>query len=282
MGHHKLSYICGLMTIPTINLLQEGISFQTEGKIWKIITDHSSSLLVIQVRDGEAYQTSFTAIDTMKSSILWQDYTLDENWWLGMSSLHQGVLLLHTYPDAQKPQPRGIVALDVASKEIIWQNQDLNFYELADDKIVATSSTTSDQFYLTVDIKSGNILERFQEFDKEFTRKNENNSMIFPFHYQNEMAYFQTVAVFLKKKINLQIVQAVDYLEYDNFIIISYFYDDADGLMNNLLVLDQNGEVLLHQNIEKQLIGIGLDTFFVFKNELFFVKHKTLLRSLKF
>lgn len=270
------------MTISTINLLQDGINFQTEGKIWKIITDHNTPLLVVQVRDGEAYQTSFTAIDTAQSAILWQDYTLDENWWLGMSALHQGVLLLHIYPDAQKPQPQGIIALDVVSKEVIWQNQDLNFYEIVENKIVANSSTTSDHFYLTVDIKSGNILERFQEFDHEFTRKNENNSMIFPFHYQNEMAYFQTVAVFLKKKFNLQIVQAVDYLEYDNFIIISYFYDAADGLMNNLLVLDQNGQVLLHQNIEKQLIGIGLDTFFVFKNELFFVKHKTLLQSLKF
>ncbi|OJJ17424.1 hypothetical protein BKI52_26490 [marine bacterium AO1-C] len=270
------------MDITPINLLPQGVEFKAQGKIWKIIADQSDPLLVVQVRDGDAYQTSFAAIEPQKQAIIWQNFTLEENWWVGMSAMYQRILLLHTYPDTQKPQPQGLIALDVVSQEVLWQTKEFNFYEVVNNKIVVTSSTTSGDFYLTIDIKTGKVLERFQELSTGLTRKNENKSMIFPFHYQDEMAYFQTVAVFLKKKFNLQIVQAVDYLEYDNFIIISYFYDNAGDLMNNLLVLDQNGQVLFHQNIEKQLTGIGLDTFFVFKNELFFVKHKTLLQSLKF
>ena len=270
------------MNITPINRFQEGIQFETQGKIWKIITDSSSPLVIVQIRDGEAYQTSFTAIDTQGQKILWQNFTLEESWWVGMSALQQGILLLHTYPDTQKPQPQGLIALEIASQKVLWQTEEFNFYEVIDNKIVVNSPTTSSDLYLTIDIKAGNVLERFQELPTGLTRKNENKSMIFPFHYQDEMAYFQTVAIFLKKKFNLQIVQAVDYLEYDNFIIISYFYDNAGDLMNNLLVLDHNGQVLFHQNIEKQLTGIGLDTFFVFKNELFFVKHKALLQSLKF
>ncbi|HAS46511.1 MAG TPA: hypothetical protein DCS93_38875 [Microscillaceae bacterium] len=269
------------MNITPINCFQEGIQFATTGKIWKIITDSSMPVIIVQTRDGDAYQTAFTAINIQSQTTLWQDFTLEESWWVGMSLLSQGILLLHTYPDTQKPQPQGLIALEIASREVLWQTEELHFYEVIDNQIVVTSSTTSSNSYLTIDIKTGNVLERFQELPTGLTRKNENKSMIFPFHYQDEMAYFQTVAVFLKKKFNLQIVQAVDYLEYDNFIIISYFYDNAGDLMNNLLVLDQNGQVLFHQNIEKQLTGIGLDTFFVFKNELFFVKHKTLLQSLK-
>mgnify|MGYP001049037727 CR=1 FL=1 len=271
-----------MMDITPINHLQEGIGFETQGKIWKIIADQNASLLVVQIRDGEAYQTSFAAIETQKQVVLWKNFTLEENWWVGMSLVHQNVLLLHTYPDTQKPQSQGLIAVDITSQEILWQTEELNFYEAIHDKIVVTSPTTSGDFYLTIDIKTRKVLERFQELPPEFARKNENKSMIFPFHYQDETAYFQTVAIFLKKKFNLQIVQAVDYLEYDNFIIISYFYENAGELMNNLMVLDHNGMALFHQNIEKQLTGIGLDTFFVFKNELFFVKHKALLQSLKF
>ena len=269
------------MDISLKNTLTECLSLKFEGKVWKILVDDVEPLLVVQVRDGDTYQTSFAAIDTAQNKVLWQNFTLDENWWLGMSGLAQGVLLLYTYPDAQKPQPRGIIAFDIAHQQLLWQTQELNFYQLDNGQVLATPFGQTDQEYLLLDLRTGEILERFRELNSQFALKNENIQTVFPFHYHNETAYFQTVAVFLKKKFNLQIVQAVDYLEYENFIIISYFYKVGDDLMNNLLVLDLEGQALLHQNIEQQLTGIGLDTFFVFKNQLFFVKHKTRLQSLK-
>lgn len=269
------------MEISEINHFALGVSWEATGNIWKILTDVSEPLLLVQVRDGGSYQTSFTAIDLARQQVLWENFTVEENWWLGMSVLHQGTLLLYTYPEAQKPQPQGIIALDIATKNVIWQTPDLNFYSLTDHHLVATELRLNPTQYVTLNIRTGKVLERFREFKHKFTLKSENNSTIFPFHYHNETAYFQTVAIFLKKKFNLQIVQAVDYLEYDNFIIISYFYKTNDDLSNNLLIMNQSGEILFHQNLEKQLTGIGLDTFFVFKNQLLFVKHKTLLESLQ-
>lgn len=269
------------MNILPISQLNQGFSLEFKGQVWKILIDEVHPLLVMQIRDGETYQTSFAAIDTSENKLLWQDFTLSENWWLGMAGLHQGVLFLYTYPDTQKPEPQGIIAVDIVTQELLWQTQDATFYQVLDNQLIAVSMKQTSRQYLLLAPKTGEILDQFRELEGKFALKNENNPTLFPFHYHNEMAYFQTVAIFLKKKFNLQIVQAVDYLEYESFIIISYFYKKADELINNLLVLDEQNQVLLHQNIGLQLTGISLDTFFVFREQLFFVKHKTHLESLK-
>ncbi|WP_299456855.1 DUF4905 domain-containing protein [uncultured Microscilla sp.] len=270
-----------MMEVSFIQELPTGLSVALNEQVWKILVDDTVPLLVIQTRNGEAYQTSFTAVDIHQNQVLWQNFTLEESWWLGMAELHAGVLLLYTYPDTQKPQSQGIIAVDVATQQILWQTQKANFSQIIQGQVLTISFEQSTKVYQLLDLKTGEVLEQFREFESLDVLKNENNKAIFPFHYYNEMAYFQTVAIFLKKKFNLQIVQAVDYLEYENFIIISYFHQSTQGLANNLLVLNHQNQVLLHQNIAQQLTGIGLDTFFVFEKQVFFVKHKTHLMSLK-
>lgn len=269
------------MEISFINQLTQGLSTKFEGQVWKILVDEASPVLIVQTRNGESYQTSFAAIDTQTNRVLWQNFNLEENWWLGMAGVHAGVLFLYTYPDTQKPQSQGIIAVDVATQQILWQTQSINFHQFIEGQILGLSVEQQEKEYCLLELKTGKVLEQFREFDATKIRKSENNEALFPFHYYNEMAYFQTVAIFLKKKFNLQIVQAVDYLEYENVIIISYFHQSNNGLANNLLVLNHQNQVLLHQNIAQQLTGIGLDTFFVFEKQVFFVKHKTHLQSLK-
>jgi hypothetical protein len=269
------------MEISFINQLTQGLSTKFEGQVWKILVDEASPVLIVQTRNGESYQTSFTAINTQTNRVLWQDFNLEESWWLGMAGVHAGVLFLYTYPDTQKPQSQGIIAVDVVTQQILWQTQSINFHQIIEGQVLGLSVAQQEKEYYLLELKTGKVLEQFREFDTAKIRKNENNEALFPFHYYNEMAYFQTVAIFLKKKFNLQIVQAVDYLEYENVIIISYFHQSNNGLANNLLVLNHQNQVLLHQNIAQQLTGIGLDTFFVFEKQVFFVKHKTHLQSLK-
>lgn len=269
------------MEISFTNLLPHGVLAEFEGQVWKILVDDVHPLLVVQTRNGEAYQTSFAAIDIQSNQVLWQDFALDESWWLGMAGLHDRVLFLYTYPDTQKPQSQGIIAIDIDTQQVLWQTQKINFYQIEQGQVWGVSMEQNDKKYYLLEPRTGKILNQIREFNSVEIRKNENNRALFPFHYYNEMAYFQTVAIFLKKKFNLQIVQAVDYLEYENVIIISYFHQSTNGLVNNLLVLNHQNQVLLHQNIEQQLTGVGLDTFFVFENQVFFVKHKTRLQSLK-
>ncbi len=52
------------------------------------------------------------------------------------------------------------------------------------------------------------------------------------------------------------------------------YYVTESGLSNYLVVMDGEGEVLLHEKLAEQLKGIGMETFFVLAGCVFFVKNR--------
>ena len=83
---------------------------------------------------------------------------------------------------------------------------------------------------------------------------------------------------FLGQKLNLTPVVALEYLELDTFIFVSYYVAEGD-LVNYLLVLSADGKVLLHEKLDEHLKGIGLDTFFILSGCVIFVRNKRELVS---
>jgi hypothetical protein len=81
------------------------------------------------------------------------------------------------------------------------------------------------------------------------------------------------VKTFLEQKLNLSPVGAFEYLEFDSRIFVSYYVMET-GLANYLLIMDNDGEVLLHEKLAEQLKGIGMETFFVLSGCVFFVKNR--------
>jgi hypothetical protein len=68
-------------------------------------------------------------------------------------------------------------------------------------------------------------------------------------------------------------VAAMDYLELGPWIVIS-LYLAAAGSAEHLIVMEQEGTVVLREKAGEGLKGIGMDTFFILEGSLFFVKNK--------
>jgi hypothetical protein len=116
------------------------------------------------------------------------------------------------------------------------------------------------------------------EFDQKIRLLTEvqekNNPIIYSFYYPQEHAYFATVGAFLNQFMHIQPVHGCEYLEHQGAIIISYYIYEEKSLSNYLLAMNQAQEVLLHDKIGSQLDGLGVDTFFVVRNRLIFIKEK--------
>jgi len=67
---------------------------------------------------------------------------------------------------------------------------------------------------------------------------------------------------------------ACDYLEWDGHIFISYYCQEADSLANFLLMMGEDGKILLNEKLESDLKAVGVSTFFIFENHLIFVRNK--------
>ena len=109
--------------------------------------------------------------------------------------------------------------------------------------------------------------------------KNEISDPIRPFQYQEGTTYYETVNKFIMEHHAHHTEGTIEYKEHEGLIFISYYRRENNGLVNYLLVFTESGERLLHEKIDEQLKGLGVDTFFILSGCLVFVRNKRELLS---
>ena len=105
-----------------------------------------------------------------------------------------------------------------------------------------------------------------------------NFSVVMPLQYNEDSGHFRTMKFFLESRAGITPVSMVEYLEYHKFVIMST-YAEAEGLANFLIVTDLEGNIVLKETLGSKLQGVGLDTFFIFDDKLFFVRNTSELVS---
>lgn len=103
----------------------------------------------------------------------------------------------------------------------------------------------------------------------------QNKPLRVPFHYQEDSSHFNKVKKFLEQRFNERPVKAIDYLQTESVILISYYLYDEDQLTNFFLILDINGELLLEETIGNELTHVGMQTFFMVHDLIVVIKNKT-------
>jgi hypothetical protein len=253
-------------------------SFQFQGVIWKLHIDLKTESVAIEVRDAETWNTSFAWAELSSSKMLWQDFSLEENWWLGLIGVYDSVMLFHTFKDEKRPEPSGILALDAQTQTQLWELKNYQLHDWQENHLVGQYRKGLQDFeYHLLDLHTGKIKNESSLDDAQKIIKPKESSFLYPQQYREGTDYFETVSQFLKQVSQHKIVQAVDYLEFKKYIIINYFFQKEENIQNNLLILDSNVRILLHEVLITQTKGISLDSFFIFKNYLFFIKNKSQL-----
>ncbi len=264
--------------------LKSAFSFSSTVKIWKLLTDHEAHYLYLELRDEEAHQVSFAAYDLQARELLWDDLHFEEDWWVSLSVAEGQLLVLHTYEDSDNPEVKSFFAIHNDTKKVVWQDQRLQVLNVYQGKLYgfikedtatsykSISLETNDQHNLS-DEETARVLERASA---------ENKYIRHPFHYVEEDAYFGTVSRFVQHYLNQQIKVGCEYLDENGLIFISYYMEEDKALANYLLVLDKEGELLLHEKLDDQLVHIGLGTFMLARNQLIYVKQKRELLSYAF
>lgn len=245
------------------------------GQIFKIHQDNQFNLWILEIRDGDNYHTTFAALDLNKGQLLWQDVQLDEPWWIGISAVNQALIYFHFFPEPQKPWPRGIVVYAVFEQKILWQNTDYQLVDLTQDGIIALDrqAKESESFCLLATL-TGELLARKSEKPASQNLLKKTTETIAPSTYLANSTHFETVKKYLKKILDIEISQTLDYLEHNNLIIISYFIKKNEVFQNNLLILNTNAQILLQDVINELSEGISNDTFWVVNHHLFIIRNK--------
>lgn len=208
-------------------------------------------------------------------------------WWQGLEDAQHGLIFLHGYGDRKLGEHKGIVALSAQEQKILWENKELTFYGITEDGILVYPASDPENKFALLQFETGAVLsEKFsqhQAMEKvDFYTVARNINCLFPLHYKEGEAYFEQVRNFLSVQLPCKPVKAIDYAETENFIICSFYETDAFGELNNqLVVFDLEGNLYLHETLGTRLKGIGTDTFFIFKEILYFIQNRSFLTAYK-
>jgi hypothetical protein len=257
--------------------LQRSIAFNFshvfDGIIWNIKVSDKKEIMVVEVRDSKKKEVRFSALNYNQNKFLWKEKAMDESWWINLSAVSDDIVLFTLYTDTNNPDKKATLAYGLDDGNMIWWNNDFSISTVNQGLVVGFSEKYGKR-ELVLDLKTGKTLQYPPE------NSNVPEKAIRPQQYMNDHSYFETVQRFFTQKFNLLPVAALEYLEHESLIFISCYFQENE-LANYLFVLSVDGTLLLKEQIDEHLKGIGLDTFFILSGSVFFVKNKVELVSYK-
>ena len=220
------------------------------------------------MRDVAEKQVSFSALNLRNNEWFWKEETLEESWWVSLAAIAGETLLFTVYTDTNNPDKKSLLAYSILTKQLIWWYNGFSL-SMANRQYVRGVDSRFPGREITLDTMEGKPLPE-GELDLEVLQ---NFPLLRPFQYEEGSAYFQTVRHFLETRLGIQPVATIEYLESGPLIVTSFFVREPE-LANYLYVFSTDGEIVLKEKLGEELKGVGLDTFFIFSDDLIFVKNK--------
>jgi len=246
----------------------------TKSLIWKTVLDPVKRILVLENREDEARQVTFSAIHLIDGRLLWGGMKMEEPWWVSVSAAANGRVFLFEYGDSQYPEPKGITALEAETGELCWQNPELQLEQVGFDEVIAFRVEGTEKAYYLLRASDGEVLQQEQTIMPNLQLP-QTDGLLSSVRYDTESLHYTTVARFLEAKTGRQPVNPIDYLEHPKGIVIHYYEKESDNSLSQwLLVSDLKGKVLLDEQTGSGLKGMGMETFMVMDDRLVYIKDK--------
>lgn len=247
--------------------LESNFSYTFEGKVWNMVISENGSNLLFEIRNDEEFQTSFFVLDLDKRDFKLSAISFEEEWWIGITHTTEDLILFHTYENQDNPDDKSYFGYSISGNRILWQESGWNITRIHGTVAELTDNQTQKTRF--IDIRSGE-----KTVIDDLTPGEENKTLGHSFHYAEGSEYFNTVKKFLASVLNVHIVAGVEYCECKGKVIISYYLNHQDKLVNKLLVISTGKEILLDEDLGTNLSGISDNTFFIYADNLIFVKEK--------
>jgi hypothetical protein len=206
------------------------------GIIWKILPDEAGNSLVIESRDGERRKTMLSVLDLSDNNLLYSTSDLPKPWWIGLIEVKGNKIIFQGYKESNSPEPKGFYIFDLLSGKLLQAEEE--------------------QIYESKDIR-------------------EDQKSVFPLLYNIDNVHYSTIVEFLKKNHGHLCYGPLEYLEFGNNVLISFYIQENKKITNLLLVIDEEGNIVLNDRLAEGAEGVGLATFFICKNKLIYIKNKT-------
>jgi len=265
-------------------------SFAAQSLIWRILPSEAG-ILVGEERDPQKRKASFFALAEDSGERLWSDFSLAEDWWVGIEAVHGRVLLFHGYAKPEVPEHRKIIAVSLDSGKILWKNDELTYWFGTSELIAAYSQSFDQRVGYTLDLSSGKVVRKFDNLENllELRSKEERETAVSgiqsPEILSSGVIKPDVSRVIDRLSKQYAILGDVEYTAAGGKIVVAFHTGgsgrtaDEPNLTQHLEVVDlDSGRALYQDVLARNALYPMPDSFFIKNKRIFCVKdQKTLM-----
>ncbi len=243
-----------------VHISSQQFSFELPGKIWKIVSATNDSKLVAEVREESEMVVSYYLIDLEKHET--HGFNPKEvDWWSSILIYRAPYLLLENFLDPQNPLNKQLIVYHIYKKENMKVIDNFQFQSWDTDLIRGHTSGKPHELH---EITLNPNINKTSQFN-------------FPLQFDRGSSSHHMVADFLETE--PEKLPSVEYLEYQDHIIICYYVRLGTKFARKLLILKGDSE-LCHLVIDEEMSGFAAGSFFVQDQTLIYVEKSRFLNGI--
>ncbi|HCY74536.1 MAG TPA: hypothetical protein DHV28_01325 [Ignavibacteriales bacterium] len=255
-------------------------------QIWRILPT-TNNKIVLEERDAKTKDVFFSCLDIESGKKIFKDFQLEEKNWIGIESIYKDIIFFHTYGKPDMPAHKSIIAFDILSKSILWQNDSYVFSFVYEEKLYCYQQRFESRVFFALDCLTGIVVEDFgsdvsainkmkEKVDEDFWKQN----YLFPEYFKRNDSVIDVHQKYIQKVLDENVIKGeVSYLKISDLLLFNFHEVSKTNTYTNIFTavdLTKN-KILLSETLDKNLINLMPESFFVKDNFLFLIVDKTKL-----
>jgi hypothetical protein len=264
--------------------------YSTKQVIWRVIPTGVGKL-ICEIRDLDQKRTRFLSINQTTGKVDWES-GYGEEWWIGVETVHEGVLLLHKFASPDMPEHRSIVAAAIEDGRTIWKSDELRFEGVGGNGIYASVVDRMSTRYVEVDIHTGNERKEFDSFDamRESSRASQNEpraEMLYPSWKPDLQGTDSALREKLQRFFIMEkTVGPVEHIEDGDYLICSHHERSAQSsqgqsTFDTSMYVLKNDKLVFSEMLNRDAPRFAQGSFFVEDRTLFYIKDRSTLTAVR-
>lgn len=264
--------------------LKKQYKHDNKKQIWRILPT-ANQKLVIEERDASTKEVFFNCLEIESGKKIFKNFQLDEKNWIGIESIFNDIIFFHAYGKPDMPAHKSIIAFDIKSQTILWQNDSYVFSFVFEDKVYCYQQRFESRVFFALDYLTGNVIEDFgsdvtivnelkEKSEKEFYEQN----YFFPEYFNRNSSVENEWQKYLSNALTENVIKGeISYLKFKDFLLFNYHEVSKSNTLNNIFtVVDlSKNKIILKEILDKSLSSLMPESFFVKDKFLFLIVDKT-------
>jgi hypothetical protein len=255
-------------------------------QIWRILPT-SNNKVVVEERDTKTKEVFFSCLEIESGKKILNEFQHNEKNWIGIETVCNDIIYFHKYGKPNMPAHKSIIAFDIPTRSILWQNDNYVFAFVYENKIYCYQHRFENRNFFALDYLTGNVVEDFgsdvstinqlqEKVDEAFWQQN----YFFPEPFNRNDPVTDVHQKYIQKILDENVVKGeISFIKINNLLLFNYHeISKTNTYTNNFNAVDlSKNKILVKEILDKNLVNLMPESFFVKDNFLFLIVDKTKL-----